>query len=346
MKTFDTVEHAARHRRHELGRRDRGDWVAPELGRVSFTERADAYLSARVHRRLSTVARDATYVRTLLLPYFRGAIGRFTPADCKAWVASMIRAGKAPATIHKAAQIARGIFDEAVADGIIPRSPWVGIRLPKIERHNARFLSVDEVERLADLIDARYRTLVRTLAYTGIRFGEAGALRVGDVDARRRKLSITRTLHDDHGVWFGPPKTPRSERLVGIPTSLAEEIEALRARRDDADLLFTSPDGGPLRKTWRRRFFVPATRAAGLDRLRVHDLRHTAVSLLIDQGVGPAQIAARLGHEDVRVTLSVYGHLFDAHDDVTTDAMDRAIAARAESVRSRAVIALAASETS
>jgi integrase len=64
-----------------------------------------------------------------------------------------------------------------------------------------------------------------------------------------------------------------------------------------------------------RRFFDPAAERVGLQGLRVHDLRHTAVALLIDQNVQPAQIAARLGHENVRTTLGVNGHLFDAHDD-------------------------------
>lgn len=119
-----------------------------------------------------------------------------------------------------------------------------------------------------------------------------------------------------------------------IPESLVPELHALIDGRDDTALLFTSPSSGPIRKHRRRRFFIPAAKRAGLEGLRIHDLRHTAVALLIDAGVGPAQIAARLGHEDVRVTLGTYGHLFDAHDDVTTAAMDRAIAAGAEFSRS------------
>jgi integrase len=181
------------------------------------------------------------------------------------------------------------------------------------------------------VIDSRWRVFVRMLAYTGVRYGEGAALRVADSDGRR--LSVTRTLHDNgHRVWFGPPKTPRSERLVGIPASLADDLEAQAAGKGPADLLFTSPEGGPMRKTWRRRFFSPAAERAGLPGLTVHDLRHTAVALLIDRGVTASQIAARLGHESTRVTLDRYGHLFDAHDDRTTEAMDAAI--RAESVRS------------
>lgn len=86
-------------------------------------------------------------------------------------VTELVRSGKAPATIGKAAHLVRGIFEEAVRERVIPRSPWTNIKLPTIDRIEARFLTVEQVECLADAIDGRYRTLVRTLAFTGLRFG-------------------------------------------------------------------------------------------------------------------------------------------------------------------------------
>ena len=135
------------------------------------------------------------------------------------------------------------------------------------------------------------------------------------------------------------------QRRLGPSGSSASHSHSPRSSpsspwKADPELLFTAPDGGPIRKTWRRRFFWPAATAAGPGRLRIHALRHMAVSLPIDESVHRAQIAACLGHEDVRVTLSVYGHLFDSHDDRTTDAMDRALARRAESGDYRRVAAL------
>jgi integrase len=91
--------------------------------------------------------------------------------------------------------------------------------------------------------------------------------------------------------------------------------------------VFTSPNGDPIRsRNFRARVWLPATKEAGLDGLTPHELRHSCVALLISQGVGPKRIKAQLGHEDIRTTLSVYGHVFEGQEDVTAAAMDAAIA--------------------
>jgi hypothetical protein len=93
-------------------------------GRPRLVRRTpDAFLAARVHRRRSTVERDQAYLRSLVLPYFDGSVGRYTPADCRAWVTELVRAEYAPATVHKAAQLVRGIFEQAVDDRVLVRSP-------------------------------------------------------------------------------------------------------------------------------------------------------------------------------------------------------------------------------
>ena len=130
----------------------------------------------------------------------------------------------------------------------------------------------------------------------------------------------------------GSPSTSRRRlhrvRTIGIPESLVGPLAALCEGLGRDDLVFTSPRGGPIRsRSFRARVWIPATEAVGLDGLTVHELRHTCVALLISQGVGPKQIQAQLGHEDVRTTLQVYGHLFEGHEDVTAAAMDAAIAA-------------------
>ena len=101
-------------------------------------------------------------------------------------------------------------------------------------------------------------------------------------------------------------------------------------------LVFQSPESAPLRNTnFRRRVWQPALRDAGLTELRIHDLRHTAVALLIAQGAHPKAIQAHLGHSSIQVTLDRYGHLFPADIDRLT--------ARLEDTRQAAVDSLAAS---
>jgi hypothetical protein len=139
-KTFDTVLEAERFRRDQLGRRDRREWAPPEAGRVPFADVAAATLSAGVNRRPDTVARDESLMRVHVVPFFDSATGRFTPSDCRAFVAELVEDEYAPATVAKCAQLARAVFDHAVLDRVIPSSPWVGVKLPRIERHVAMFL--------------------------------------------------------------------------------------------------------------------------------------------------------------------------------------------------------------
>jgi len=82
-KAFDRIVDAEAWRESERGRVRNRDWVAPEAGRVTFAQRAATYSAARVDRRPSTIARDEAYLRSLVLPYFAGPIGRYAPGDCR-----------------------------------------------------------------------------------------------------------------------------------------------------------------------------------------------------------------------------------------------------------------------
>jgi integrase len=88
--------------------------------------------------------------------------------------------------------------------------------------------------------------------------------------------------------------------------------------------VFTAPDGSPLRNSaWHKRFWTPAVRAAGLESLRPHDLRHTAAALLIAQGAHPKAIQAHLGHSSITVTLGRYGHLFPDDQERLAEGLER-----------------------
>jgi integrase len=109
-----------------------------------------------------------------------------------------------------------------------------------------------------------------------------------------------------------------------------------------ADFVFTSPQGGPLRIAgFRYRIWRPATTAAGLEGLRIHDLRHTAVALWIAAGASPKEVAVRAGHSSVSFTLDRYGHLYPESDTALRDRLD-AIFAASEDVDEGVVIDLPA----
>ena len=245
----------------------------------------------------------------------------------RSWVAELSQT-KAPSTVHKVHQLLSKILRTAVDAGLLARNPAERVPLPKIERHEMRFLTPQQVATLADSIDERYRALVLTAAYCGLRIGELAALRRSKVDLLHRRLTVAETLVEVRGeLIFNPPKTARGVRTVPIPRTVAAELEAHLSRYGTAEadsLVFSAPAGGPLRvPKWRHRFWTPATRAAGLEGLRIHDLRHTAVALWIAVEANPVDIARRAGHSSVSVVLDHYGHLLPGTEDKVTDALDQ-----------------------
>jgi integrase len=163
-------------------------------------------------------------------------------------------------------------------------------------------------------------------AYTGLRAGEIGALRVKRIDFRRGRVEVAESVSDVAGkLIVGPTKT-YANRHVPMPPRLLDELSNyLGPRRNDREgLVFTSPQGGPLRHgNFYKSKFKPAVRAAGLpEGLRFHDLRHTYAALCIASTADPYAVMRRMGHSSITVTYDTYGHLFPERDAEITDALD------------------------
>jgi integrase len=188
-----------------------------------------------------------------------------------------------------------------------------------------RFLTPDEINRLADAIHPRYRALVLTAAYTGARFGELAALDLDHYQPRRRIIHIERTLSEVRGrLHIGEPKTKAARRTLTLPHWLVDQLNTHLEKWPPGEdrLVFTAPEAGPLRRAgFRTRHWKPAVKASVGEPMRFHDLRHSHVALLIDQGTHPAVIAARLGHTSVTTVLDVYGHLYDGLDRSAADTL-------------------------
>jgi integrase len=304
----------------------RGDWTDPLLGKVTVAEWARQVEASRLNRRRSTIARDDSYLRSFVLPVFGELrLVEVQPVAVQQWVAELNSAGYAPATIRKAYEILGRIFTGAVESRLIARSPCQGVKLPKIEQTEKRFLSPTEIEHLADVIHPRFRALVLTAAYSGARFGELAGLGRQHYEPLKRTIRVERNLTEVGGrLSFGEPKTRASRRTVSIPAWLVDVLaEHIAAYPGDDDLIFTAPAGGHLRRTsFRTRYWKPAVQSSVEEPCRFHDMRHTHVALLIEQGAHPSVIASRLGHTSVRTVLDVYGHLFDGLDRDIADSLD------------------------
>lgn len=189
-----------------------------------------------------------------------------------------------------------------------------------------RFLSPPEVAALAQAIDPRYSATVLVAAYGGLRAGELFGLRARRVDLLRRRIDVAEIVVEVRGhLTYGPPKTRAGRRSVPMPRFVAEGLgnHLSRLALGPDSHVFPAPAGGPVRLgQWRRRFRQPAVRRAGLEPLRIHDLRHTAVTLWIAADATPNEIAARAGHTSVVTVLDRYGHLLPGSTDGVDEALD------------------------
>jgi integrase len=309
----------------------RGRWVDPAGARIRFGDWAERWWSTTVNLRPSTRARDDSLYRNHVEPAW-GALqlANIDHLGVREWIAELSASGLAPTTVHKCAQILAKSMRAAVDAGLIATSPCERQPLPKVEPDEMRFMDPDEVARLADVIEPRYRGIVLVGAYGGLRAGEMFGLRAERVDALRAKVDVAEVLVEVNGHHhFGPPKTRAGRRRVPLPRfvvdTLADHVGGLAPK----ELVFPAPRGGPVRASlFRRRVWHPAVASSGLAPLRIHDLRHTAVALWIAAGASPKEIAARAGHTSVATVLDRYGHLYAGHETAVVDALD-AMARRA-----------------
>lgn len=321
-QTFATKTDADRYLAAVETDQGRGRWTDPRLSRLAFGEWVEEWWATTTNLRPSTRERDRGYLERYVLPAFASSeLGGVSQLDVRSWVARLDASGLAPATVQKAYQLLGKVFAAAIDGGLIGETPCRRVPLPRIEREEMRFLSPAEVARLVEAMDPRYKCLVEVGAYGGLRIGELGGLRRSRVDLLRRRLEVAEIAVEVRGeITYGPPKTKAGRRWIGLPPQVADRLGAHLGSWAGSEFVFPAPEGGPLRPaSWRRRFWHPATAAAGLAGLRPHDLRHTAVALWIAQGANPKQIAARAGHASVSFTLDRYGHLFpDADEELMT----------------------------
>ncbi|MDA0568057.1 site-specific integrase [Streptomonospora sp. S1-112] len=241
------------------------------------------------------------------------------------WVNRLVREpGKrarslSPSYVRKVYYTLSHVLAWAVKAGRIMVNPAKGVPLPMVKPGEHVYLDPVQTERLADSA-GEYRALVLLLAYTGLRWGEVSALKVGRVDLSRKRVHVEETYGREAGKLYTDTPKNHEQRAVPVPAFLVGELRPLVDGKDAEELVFTAPMGGPLHyDNFRSRVFGPAVKAAGLASLGVtaHKLRHTAASLAIASGADVKVVQTMLGHKTATMTLDTYGHLFpDRLDEV------------------------------
>jgi integrase len=290
----------------QRSRMTRGEWVDPAAGRVTFGELAAEWLSAAAHLKPKTRNSYRALLRTRVLPTWeRVPVAKITHDAVAGWVAGMVDGGLSASRVRQAAYVVSAVCEYAVRTGRIARSPVTGVKLPRAGRHTERvFLDHAQVAALAAAAAAlhpAYGVFVRLLAYTGLRWGEATALRARDVDLRRGRLDVRRAFSDVGGRLIeGTPKT-HQQRTIPVAASLRADLAPLLTSAEPDALVFTTLAGTALRMSnFRRRVWTPAVTATRLTGLTPHGLRHTAASLYIAAGTPPKVVQRILGHASSR----------------------------------------------
>ena len=305
-----------------------GAWISPELSSTTLNEWSSRWSATRTHLKPSTQASERSLLVSRILPAFgETPLNGIEPHDVDSWISGMVGDGLSASRIRQAHSVLGKILKAAVRSRYISHNPAVGAPLPSMRQREMRYLTPAEIEELAAQIDPQFRVWLYTMAWTGLRFGEAAALRRRTVDVLRSELRIVESVTEVDGkIHFGSTKTNR-HRIVHLPSFLRDmlndHLTSAVAPEPDA-LVFTSPGGRVMRRhNFGRRQWKPAWRAAGFESLRMHDLRHTAAALMISVNESPETVKRQLGHSSIKVTFDVYGHLFPSSMENLADGLDR-----------------------
>jgi len=314
-----------------------GSYVSPTLGRIKVAELAEEWLDRKKADLKPSSYRplEASW-RNHVKP--RWGSTRIMDVDLDSveeWITDMgrtiieadgavTRKGSGATVVLRAYGVLVGILDMAVKKKRLPANPArTPDNLPTKKRKPRTYLDHGQVQALA--IEAKYPTLVRTLAYTGLRWGETTALRVKDLDLPRKRASVVENaVQVGQDIVVGTPKNDEA-RQVPIPEFLVFELAALCKDKQPDDLVFTDDRGRRLsRPVSFTGWFAGAIDRAGIPTVTIHDLRHTAASLAISAGANPKALQRMLGHKSAAMTLDVYSDLFDDDLDAVGMALDQA----------------------
>ena len=306
-----------------------GRWTSPDGWQISLQEYAAKWITERPGLRPRTVELYRSLLRLHIAPGLGDlSLAEATPPGVRQWRADLLASGVGEVTVAKAYRLLKAVFATAVEDEIIRRNPC---RIPgaSTERVTERpTATLAQVFKLADGIDPRFRALVLLGTFTGLRWGEAMALRRRHVDLSNATVRVEASVSEVGGqLVVGPPKTPASVRTVAIPSvilpDLRRHLETFAERGPDGRV-FVGAKGATLRRgnwavVWRR-----ACKRSGVTGLRFHDLRHTGNTLAASTGASLRELMTRMGHSSTRAAL-IYQHATSERDRLIAAGVDELV---------------------
>ena len=285
---------------------------------MSFGEFVKLYRKNLYPRiRPSTIAKKDNIINTKILPYFRDhRVVEIKSTDVIQWQNELLKyrnpkTGKPYSKtylriVHSefSALMNYAITYYGLKENPVEKADSIGISNAQ-EMH---FWTFEEYSKFSEAImeEPLYYYCFEVLYWTGIREGELLALTFDDFDFANKTISITKTYQVVNGKeLIGPPKTAKSLRIVKMPDRLCEEMKDYFERCYDKE----ASRAFPVQKFSLTRAMDRGSKRAGVKRIRIHDLRHSHISLLINLGFSAVDIAKRVGHESITITLR-YAHMF------------------------------------
>jgi integrase len=341
--TYHTLKAAEKAERDALVALERGTLVDPSkitVGKLldDWLKRKAATLSPNSH------ADYEIAIRRHIKPALGSVLAqRLTPATVQAQYGAWLDAGMSPRMVHRCHLILNQTMAQAVRLGILSRNVCGELEKPSVARKKPNVWT--PAETFAFLEEAAKDTLAPLwflLALEGMRRGEALGLRWADVNWERGSVHIAQTIvpdkaHKGAAVIRSQTKTSAGARSVKLTVEtlaiLGEHRDRQRFQRqaageawNDHDLIVSTAIGTPVNPNNVTRSYDRLVILSGVPRIRVHDLRHTAATMLLRAGVAPKIVSERLGHATVAITLDTYSHVLPDMQDVAATAMSAMLA--------------------
>ena len=321
-----------------LHRLDTGTFVKPSKTTVAdylrrwLQEYVRPNLSPRGFERYESIA------RVHLIPDL-GAIPltQLRPEHLQRHYASKLSNGLSPRSVRYQHVVLHKALQTAMKWGLVVRNAADSVDVPHARQAEMQTWDEYEVARFLEAaMGSPYYALFHTALFTGMRRSELLALQWRDIDFHQ--VHVSRSLHQlrDRSYVFAQPKSVKSRRTIALSPSSVLTLREHKDRQEGIramlgvplkgdDLVFSTPEGGPLRPNTVSRAWTALASRAGVRVIRLHDARHTHASLMLKQGVHPKIVQERLGHASVQITLDTYSHVAPGLQEAAAESFDKLV---------------------
>jgi integrase len=334
---FATKRKADRFLRDQLARLDDGTYATPST--ITVAAYLGQWLDAQESRlRPLSLATYRQVVRSYIVPGIGSVrLQELSARQLSAFYRSLERKGLSASTRKVVHAVLRRGLSDAVREGDLNRNPADRVRSPGRSTTRVQAWTASELSRFLDHVaDDRLFALWRLGSTSGMRRGELAGLTWRALDLDHARLQVDQQLVPTRGgISFGPPKTARSRRTIALDT---ETVALLRDHRDaqllerdlagdayeDADLVFCDELGGAYHPQRLTDWFRAHRKAAGIPTGSLHVLRHSAITLMLTNGIPVHVVAARVGDTPTTI-LNTYAHLLPQSDEIAAERVAAAL---------------------